>query len=185
MSSEDDEIGTSSTTTTTSCGFFRQCDPDPIGSVSKAWSLCLVLIIFFFGVSIYEAISLSDNNASWPLLLATIWTTMVQLAMTIIGTFIIKRFSTPFSVGFLLGLVIFVAQQHLMLSITFWHTQYGDFNTNIAFSSLSFALFAVYTFFGSILHNYREDIMVAPVDAKGLGRRKPAASALNSENIDS
>ena len=119
--------------------------------------------------------SLHDNYASWPLIVATVWTSLVQLVMAVIGTFIIKRFSTPFSVGFLLGLVLFVAQQHLMLSITFWHTQYGDVNTNVAFSNLSFTLFAVYAFFGCILHNYREDIMVAPVDAKGIGRRRPMA----------
>ena len=97
---------------------------------------------------------------------------MIQLGMALIGTFIIKRFSTPFSVGFLLGLVLFVAQQQLMLSITFWHTNYGDFNTNIVFSNFSFTLFVVYSFFACILQNYREDIMVAAVDAKGFGRRE-------------
>lgn len=35
-------------------GIFHQCDPDPKGSVSKAWSLCLLFIIFFLGISIFE-----------------------------------------------------------------------------------------------------------------------------------
>ncbi len=132
--------------------------------------------------------SLQENKASWPLIVAAVWTCLVQLAMAVVGTFIIKRFSTPFSVGFLLGLVVFVAQQHLMLSITFWHTKYGNFNTNIVFSNLSFTLFVVYAFFGSMLHNYRENIMVAAVDAKGFGRRKMAtttATANDGANVDS
>ena len=37
-----------------SSGLFRQCDPDPKGSVSKAWSLSLLFILIFFGFSIYE-----------------------------------------------------------------------------------------------------------------------------------
>jgi zinc transporter ZupT len=117
-------------------------------------------------------VSLEQNGASWPFLIAATWTAIIQLGMAVVGTFIIKRFSTPFSVGFLLGMVIFVAQQQLMLAVTFWHTRYGDFNTNIVFSNFSFALFVVYSFFGCILQNYREDIMVAAVDAKGFGRRK-------------
>ena len=92
--------------------------------------------------------------------------------MIILGTFIIKRFSTPFSVGFLLGLILFVAQQHLMLAVSFWHTEFGNLNVNVVFSNLSFTLFVIYSFFALILHNYRNDIMVAPVDAKGLGNRK-------------
>lgn len=105
----------------------------------------------------------------------------MQFGMAVIGTFIVKRFSTPFSVGFLLGVVIFVAQQHLMLSVTFWHTAYGDSGTNAVFSNFSFSLFVLYTFFGLILFNYREDIMVAPIDAKGFGKRKtPKTSVVDA-----
>ena len=117
-------------------------------------------------------VNLGQNGASWPFTFAATWTAIIQFGMILLGTFIVKRFATPFSVGFLLGLVIFVAQQHLMLSITFWHTEYGDFNANVIFSNLSFALFVIYCFFAIILNHYREDIMVAPIDAKGFGRRK-------------
>jgi len=33
---------------------FRRCDPDPQGSVSKAWSLTILLILLFFGFAIFE-----------------------------------------------------------------------------------------------------------------------------------
>jgi hypothetical protein len=36
-------------------GIFRQCDPDPKGSVSKAWSFSLLFIIFFFGLAVFES----------------------------------------------------------------------------------------------------------------------------------
>ena len=94
--------------------------------------------------------------------------------MILLGTFIIKRFSTPFSVGFLLGLILFVAQQQLMLAVTFWRTQYGNFHVNVVFSNLSFTLFILYSFFAVILYNYKDDIMVAPVDVKAFGKRKTA-----------
>lgn len=127
-------------------------------------------------------ISLEDNGASDPLIIAAVWTAMIQFGMLIVGTFIIKRFSTPFSIGFLLGLVMFVAQQHLMLSITFWHTQFGSMGHNMVFSNLSFGLFVAYSFFALILNNYREDIMVAPIDAKGLGGMN--ASRQREANIE-
>ena len=53
-------------------------------------------------------------------------------------------------------------------------------------------LFVIYSFFALILHNYKDDIMVAPVDVKSFGKRKankknaiptPAAQAwLNNES---
>lgn len=118
------------------------------------------------------AYDLSYNGASEPLIIASIWTIIVQFCTLAVGTFIIKRFSTPFSVGFLLGLVVFVAQQNLMLSVTFWHTQFGSSLHNIIFANLSFALFVVYSFVAAIMYNYRQDIMVAPVDAPGFGKKR-------------
>ncbi len=91
--------------------------------------------------------------------------------MIIVGTFIIKRFSTSFSVGFLLGLVIIVAQQYLLLAVTFWHNRYGSAPTNIAFANLAFGLFVLYSVFAAILSQFRESIMVAAVDAKPFGKR--------------
>ena len=129
-----------------------------------------------------KAIILRKYDASWPFIIAASWSVVIQVGMAAVGTFIVKRFSTPFSVGFLLGVVIFVAQQHLMLSVTFWHVKYGDFSANFAFSSLSFSLFVVYGFFGCILFNYRQEIMVAPIDAKGFGKRKTALANTASED---
>lgn len=95
--------------------------------------------------------------------------------MIIVGTFIIKRFSTSFSVGFLLGLVIIVAQQYLLLSVTFWNNQYGSSAKNVAFANLAFALFVLYTVFAATLMQFKESVMVAAVDVKGWRRSQPIA----------
>lgn len=103
---------------------------------------------------------------------AAIWTAIIQFGMIIVGTFIIKRFSTSFSVGFLLGIVIVVAQQYLLLAVTFWHNQYGASTTNVIFANLAFALFILYSMFASVLAQFRNSIMVAAVDVKGSFGRK-------------
>jgi hypothetical protein len=109
------------------------------------------------------------------LTVAAIWTAIIQFGMIVVGTFIIKRFSTSFSVGFLLGLVIVVAQQYLLLAVTFWHNEYGSWAKNVAFANLAFGLAIIYSFFALILFHFKESIMVAAVDAKGL--KRPSAKS--------
>merc|ERR1712154_283212 len=74
-------------------------------------------------------------------------------------------------VGFLLGLVLVVAQQYLLLAVTFWNSQYGSTAKNNAFGNMAFGLCALYTAFAAVLGQFRESIMVAAVDAKGFGRK--------------
>lgn len=116
------------------------------------------------------ALTLKDTNASLALKIAAVWTTVLQLVVIVVGTFIIKRYSTSFSVGFLLGMVIVISQQHLLVGITFAHTSYGNWFENAIFSNMSFALFAFYFLFGIILMQFKTSIMIAAVDAKGFKR---------------
>ena len=111
---------------------------------------------------------------------AAIWTAIIQFGMIIVGTFIIKRFSTSFSVGFLLGLVIIVAQQYLLLAVTFWNNEYGSSAKNIVFADLAFGLFALYSVFAAVLAHFRLSIMLAAVDVKAFGRKTSVASASDS-----
>ena len=113
---------------------------------------------------------MKDTNASLALKLAAVWTTILQLVVIVVGTFIIKRYSTSFSVGFLLGMVIVISQQHLLVGITFAHTSYGNWFENAIFSNMSFALFAFYFLFAIILMQFKSSIMIAAVDAKGFRR---------------
>jgi len=147
---------------------FLSCASDPKGSVHRAWSVSLVFIIIFAIVAIFEAFTLKNGGASLALILAAVSTAIVQLSMAIIGTFILKRFSTSFSVGFFCGLVLVVAQQNLLLSVTFWNGQHGSDTANAAFANFAFALFAIYCIFGAILAQFRNHVMVALVDTKGV-----------------
>lgn len=117
-----------------------------------------------------SALTLKDTNASLALKLAAVWTTILQLVVIVVGTFIIKRYSTSFSVGFLLGMVIVISQQHLLVGITFAHTSYGNWFENAIFSNMSFALFAFYFLFAIILMQFKTSIMIAAVDAKRFRR---------------
>ncbi len=114
--------------------------------------------------------NLKSGDASFALIAAAIWTALIQFGMIIVGTFIIKRFSTSFSIGFLLGLVVIVAQQYLLLSVTFWKNQYGSSAKNLAFANLAFTLFVLYAVFAATLMHFKESVMVAAVDAKGWRR---------------
>ncbi len=124
--------------------------------------------------------NLQNGNASFALTVAAIWTVIIQFGMIIVGTFIIKRFSTSFSVGFLLGLVLVVAQQYLLLAVTFWHSKYGSSTKNVVFANLAFGLFCLYSVFGLTLTHFKDSIMVATVDAKGFGRKsnQPSEEAI-------
>ena len=95
--------------------------------------------------------------------------------MAILGTFILKRFPTSFSVGFFLGLVVIVAQQNLVLFATFHSYRHGTVHANHIFANLALSLFCMYTFFSLILGHFRGSILVAPVDAKGAGRSSAKA----------
>lgn len=90
--------------------------------------------------------------------------------MAITGTFIIKRFSTPFSIGFLGGGVLIVAQQNLLLAITFFSTDHGSNGANYAFANFAFALFAIHCVFAATLAQFRNEIIKESDDAKGIGK---------------
>ena len=96
------------------------------------------------------------------------WTVIIQLTMAILGTFILKRFPTSFSVGFFLGLVVIVAQQNLLVFATFHGYGHGTAVANHIFANLALSLFLLYGFFALILGHFRDSIVVAPSDgAKG------------------
>uniref|UniRef100_A0A7S1ZUY8 Uncharacterized protein n=1 Tax=Trieres chinensis TaxID=1514140 RepID=A0A7S1ZUY8_TRICV len=147
---------------------FTSCEADPRGSVHRAWGVSLIFIVMFFVVAIAEVASLNTNDGSTALTIAASWTGLTQLAMAVLGTFVLKRFPTSFSVGFFLGLIVIVAQQNLLLFATFHGYRHGTPQSNHIFADLALTLFVVYVFFALILFHFREHILVAPVDAKNF-----------------
>ncbi len=88
------------------------------------------------------------------------WSAVLHLILAISGTFILKRFSTAFTIGSFLGLTVVISQQDLLLFAAFYHYKHGDVVYNVIFADLAFALFAILTFFSLILGHFRHYIIV-------------------------
>lgn len=95
---------------------------------------------------------------------------MMHLVLGILGTFVLKRFPTAFSVGFFLGTLCVLGSQNLILFGTFYSYGYGNTSTNRVFANVGLTLFCVLFFFSLLLFHFKRYIVVAPIDAKGLGR---------------
>ena len=96
--------------------------------------------------------------------MAAVWTGIIQLIIAILGTFILKRFPTSFSVGFFIGLIVIVAQQNLIMFATFRDYGAGSVTSNHIFANLALSLFIMYSFFALILGHFRERILLSPAD---------------------
>ena len=105
------------------------------------------------------------------MMLASIFTGVTHLMLGILGTFVLKRFPTSFSVGFFLGILVILANQNMMLMATFHGYAHGSPRTNQVFANLGFVLFVMLAAFAVMLYHFKSRIIVAPIDAKGLGGR--------------
>lgn len=141
---------------------FSSCEDDALGSVHRAWAVTVLFMVVFFAVAIIEATKLSEvgTGASVALEIASYWSAALHLILAIMGTFILKRFSTAFTVGCFLGVTVVVSQQNLLLFAAFYHYQYGNATFNLIFADMALALFMILTFFSLILGHFRHYIIV-------------------------
>lgn len=141
---------------------FLSCEGDALGSVHRAWAVTVLFMVMFFIVSCVEATKLGDDNtsASVALEIAAYWSATLHLILAILGTFILKRFSTAFTVGCFLGVTVVVSQQNLLLFASFYRYQHGNLLFNLIFADLALALFFILTFFSLILGHFRHHIIV-------------------------
>lgn len=173
---------------------FSSCDDDPKGSVHRAWGVSLIFVVLYFIVSVMESewqsvwrecchcsvkfisqllvspftspvVNLHSQGGSKALVMASIWTGIIHILLGILGTFVLKRFPTSFSVGFLLGCLVVLANQNFILFGTFHGYNYGTMATNNAFSNLCLTIGVVLAFFATTLFHFKQEIVVAPVDA--------------------
>ena len=120
-------------------------------------------------------VNLQSISGSKALVVAAAVTGLVHVALGVLGTFVLKRFPTSFSVGFFLGVLIVAANQNLIMFGTFHNYSHGGIGTNRAFANLGLSLCSVLTFFALLLFHFKRGIVVAPIDAKGLGGEGGAA----------
>jgi len=155
--------------------FFGCCERDPKGAVHKAWGIALVFMAVLFVVSCFVVVSIetSVDGGSNALSFAALWTGLVQIIMAVLGTFVLKRFPTSFSVGFFLGLVVVVAQQNLIMCATFLDIDaVNSDGTSHLFSMLCLTLSFIHFVFALVLGHFRHHILLAPVDVKPSGNRE-------------
>uniref|UniRef100_A0A7S1CYB0 Uncharacterized protein n=1 Tax=Cyclophora tenuis TaxID=216820 RepID=A0A7S1CYB0_CYCTE len=172
MSSQSADETEDTTRTSLVDRLFSNFADDPKGSVHRAWGLCLLFLILQIIVAVIELINLRQGSKS--LLLAVIWSGLLHLVLAVLGTFILRRFSTLFALGFLLGFLLVVTNQNLILFCCFQDRMFGspvNPKTNRAFSIVALILVIVLTFFTTLLARFRQDLAMAAVDVKGLGRR--------------
>jgi hypothetical protein len=143
--------------------------------VAVARCVCILIVhpnILFspppLSLSLTSVINLQSLGGSKALVVAAAWTGMIHLLLGVLGTFVLKRFPTSFSVGFFLGVLVILANQNLILFGTFSGYQYGTASTNKIFASVGFTLFVILSCFSVLVFHFKEHIVVAPIDAKGL-----------------
>mmetsp|Transcript_31397 Transcript_31397/g.47465 ORF Transcript_31397/g.47465 Transcript_31397/m.47465 type:complete len:199 (-) Transcript_31397:41-637(-) len=161
---------------------FSSCSDDPKGSVHRAWGVSLIFLVLYFIMSIVEMLNLKGNNGSLALMIAAIWTGVLHLILAILGTFILKRFPTSFALGFLIGILLIVANQNLILFGIFHGYAYGSLQTNHVFSSLCFTLSVVLLFFTTCLVHFRKDLVVSPIDVKGSNKKSRGGDNENASD---
>jgi hypothetical protein len=148
-------------------------------------------ILYILTVLQLVAIHLS-GHASLALMIAAIWNgTMQCLGLGLIGTFILKRFPTSFAIGFLLGLVVVCFNQNVLFFFAFRkHNRLDAENpggTSRLYNACSLWLALLLAVFGTMLFHFQQYVIVAPIDAKGFGRKTPTtvASGANTGAPDS
>ncbi|KAL9183136.1 hypothetical protein ACHAXT_004923 [Thalassiosira profunda] len=141
---------------------FASCEDDAMGSVHRAWAVTVLFMFIFFIVACIEASKLQEagTGAATALEIASYWSAFLHLLLAILGTFVLKRFSTAFTIGCFLGVTTVVSQQNLLMFASFYHYQHGNTGFNWIFADLAFALFLILTFFSLILGHFRHHIIV-------------------------
>ena len=108
------------------------------------------------------------GDGSVALIVAAIWTGIIHLALGVLGTFVLKRFPTSFSVGFFLGVLVVLANQNIILYASFHKYTQGSQRANQVFASLGFVLFVVLSFMSLLLVHFKEEVVVSPLDEDGI-----------------
>ena len=116
-------------------------------------------------------LNLRREGGSKALLIAALWIGIAHLLIAGLGTFILKRFPTSFAIGFLLGVLLILANQNIIMFGTFHNYSYGNAATNHVFGLMGITLACILTFLGLMLYHFRYKLAISPMEAKGFQRR--------------
>lgn len=110
--------------------------------------------------------NLQKNSGSVAILIAAATSGVIHLGLGVLGTFVLKRFPTSFSVGFLLGVLVVLANQNLMVFFSFVSFGPGVNQTSNFFACIGFFVFAVMTVMALMLFHFKNAVIVASTEAK-------------------
>jgi len=111
---------------------------------------------------------------------AIIWTVLSAIAVSVGGTYIMRRLSTAYYIGLLLGVVAMMSMLCLIISAIFAgradiHNN-SDEDADIAVSIFLFFLFIVYAVFSFMLFVFRDEVISKPALADTMKTAEPAPS---------
>ena len=129
-------------------------------------------------------LNLRQEGGSKALLIAALWIGMAHLLLAGLGTFILKRFPTSFALGFLLGVLLILANQNLIMFGTFHNYSYGNAATNHVFGLMGMMLAFILTMLGLMLYHFRHKLAISPMDAKGGFHKRTTATEDSSYQLE-
>ena len=136
--------------------------------ITIAWILSLVLVFCAFIIACVAASKMvSATTNATPAAFACIWTCLVLIVLSVLGTVIMRRFQSALSIGFFLGVVFVMANQMLILFAFFAERSQvvgASAGPQVqqaqqAMAVFSFFLFIVYGFFGLVLGIFRNEVV--------------------------
>lgn len=140
---------------------------NPKRDITYAWLISLVLVLISFIIACVVAAKLSGSNAAIDQAssFSVVWTCILLIVISLVGTIIMRSYQTALSIGFLLGVIFIMTQQMLIIFAIFAELAENPDNTPAQTSSqeamavFAFFLFVVYAAFGSMLAVFRNDVI--------------------------
>eukprot|EP01038_Epipyxis_sp_PR26KG_P004523 gene4523-6388_t len=139
----------------------------PKRDITYAWLVSLVLVFSVFIIACVAASKLTGAKAT-AAAFAAVWTALLLIALSIVGTIIMRRYQSAVSIGYLLGNIFVMTQQMLIIFAIFVERSRlpaSDIETPTvrsaqqAMAVFAFFLFLIYAAFGSMLAVFRDDII--------------------------
>jgi cytochrome bd-type quinol oxidase subunit 2 len=140
---------------------------NPKRDITYAWLVSLMLVLISFIIACIVAAKLSKSNLAIDQAssFSVVWTCILLIIISIIGTVIMRSYQTALSIGFLLGIIFIMTQQMLIIFAIFVELSGSSGNTPAQTSSqeamavFAFFLFIVYAAFGLMLAVFRNDVI--------------------------
>jgi len=111
----------------------------------------------------------SEGTADSVAGFAAMWTSLLLMFISVVGTIIMRRYQTALSIGFLLGVIFIMTQQMLIVFAIFAERSQDPKNSAVitqseeAMSVFAFFIFFVYAVCATMLAVFRDDIIKVEV----------------------